>query len=159
MKWVECNRPTYVGNCLEIGSLYINGGVSQFFNDAESYFGIDMVKGRNVDIVTNAHDLHKYFHENSTDTIIWLESAEHDPAFWKTAEQVKRILKPNGFLLFSAPTIDFPYHYSPDLWRFTSEGIAEICKLCGTTIIKQEILKDTSGHSGIIAICKKEKYE
>ena len=111
---------------LEIGAFDVNGGVRDLFmNDIrhEEYIGIDMREGPGVDLVANSHDLLKYFPARSFDTIVWLETMEHDSAFWLTMGNINQLLKPNGYLMMSAPTIGYEEHRHPqDYWRFTEDA-------------------------------------
>lgn len=150
-EWVKLNRPEYCGRVLEIGSMNVNGSVKQYFNDASQYIGIDKNYGHGVDITIDAHDIASVFLKDSVDTVICLETIEHDNQFWITCEQIKYVLRPDGHLILSSPTIDFPYHYPPDYWRFTLEGLALIAQMCGCEVIKIGQIVDTIGkHSGIL---------
>jgi hypothetical protein len=109
------------GRTLEIGSFDVNGGVADLF---ENYTGTDMRAGPGVDVVVNSHDIVDVFGPRRFDTIVWLESAEHDEAFWLTMENINQLIKPAGYLIVSAPTISYPNHMFPeDFWRFTVEGM------------------------------------
>lgn len=151
-KWVKENRHNYAGNVLEIGSLDVNGNVRQFFTDARTYLGVDVVYGNNVDVCINGHDLDKYFANKEFDTILCLETIEHDSEFWITCANIKKLLRPLGCLILSSPTIDFPIHHQPDYWRFTEQGIRQVMEMCGVEVLKIEHLTDTIGHKSIIAL-------
>jgi hypothetical protein len=108
------------GKTLEIGSYDVNGGVAHLFTD---YTGTDMREGPGVDLVVNSHDLLKYFPPRSFNTIVWLETMEHDSAFWLTMGNINQLIKPNGYLMMSAPTIGYEEHRHPqDYWRFTEDA-------------------------------------
>ena len=112
--WVQNIASTIKpGRVLEIGSKNINGTVRQYFDNAKEYIGIDMDEGDNVDVVLDAHDLTPYFKTASFDTVICLETLEHDLLFWLTLEQIDKVLKPGGNLFISTPTFGFPYHAYP----------------------------------------------
>jgi len=108
------------GKTLEIGSYDVNGGVAHLF---WSYIGVDMREGPGVSLVINSHDLLKHFSPRSFDTIVWLETMEHDSAFWLTMGNINQLVKPNGYLMLSAPTIGYEEHRHPqDYWRFTEDA-------------------------------------
>jgi 2-polyprenyl-3-methyl-5-hydroxy-6-metoxy-1,4-benzoquinol methylase len=114
------------GKTLEIGSYDVNGGVADLFSD---YTGIDMREGPSVDLVINSHDLLAYFEPHSFDTIVWLESAEHDDAFWLTMEAINSLIRSNGHLIMSVPTIGYGLHRFPnDYWRFTVDAFFSLLK-------------------------------
>jgi hypothetical protein len=62
-------------NVIEIGSLNINGSVRKYFTQCE-YLGVDLGKGKDVDIVCPGHELP--FPYLSFDTVISCECLEHD---------------------------------------------------------------------------------
>jgi hypothetical protein len=106
---------------IEIGSYDYCGGVKDFFHH---YIGIDRQAGPGVDIVMDAHDLAKAFQPLSIDVVVWLESIEHDEAFWITRDEIRKVLKPGGYLVLSAPEYLFPAHCCPaDYYRFSIEAI------------------------------------
>ena len=110
---------------LDIGSLDINGSVKDIFEDAERYVGVDIVSGSNVDMVMNAHKLK--FDKESFDCVLALGLFEHDNAWWKSLEEIKRVLKHKGWFILQVPTI-VDSHNPPDYWRFTKQGVKEIMK-------------------------------
>lgn len=152
MEWVRINRPAYAGNVLEIGSLDVNGNVRQFFTDALSYTGIDIVYGNGVDICLSSHNIVNYFVDRKFDTIICLETIEHDYDFFETCDNIRFVLAENAHVLLSSPTIGFPVHHQPDYWRFTESGIRKVMDHCGTKVLKLESLPDTVGNHSIIAL-------
>jgi hypothetical protein len=114
------------GKTLEIGSYDVNGGVADLFDD---YIGTDMRAGPGVDLVANAHYLYAHFEPFSFDTIVWLESAEHDDAFWLTMEVIQHMIRSKGHLIMSAPTIGYEIHRFPhDYWRFTVDAFFSLLK-------------------------------
>lgn len=110
---------------LEVGSRDINGNVRHLFVDSE-YIGLDMEQGDNVDLVLNGHNLVDHFGEESLDLVLCLDTLEHDNKFWVTVEQMKRVLKPGGYLLVAVPSINLgPHFYPDDYWRFLESGVKE----------------------------------
>lgn len=150
-RWVRENRPRYAGHVLEIGSLNVNGGVRQFFTDSLSYTGIDIVMGNGVDLVLNANNLAAFFDADQFDTILCLETIEHDKKFWRTMAEIQFVLKRGGYLIVSSPTIDFPLHHEPDYWRFTETGIKEVVEMANCDLVLSDKLDDTIGKHSVIA--------
>lgn len=110
---------------LEVGSLNINGSARSVFQEADTeYIGIDQIEGRDVDIVDNAYDLEMIFPTKDFwfDLVICCETLEHDPYFWITIEQMKKVLKPGGWLIITTPGIKLQKHdYPEDYYRFFGE--------------------------------------
>lgn len=54
------------------------------------------------------------------------KTKEHDIYFWKTVEEMKKVLKPGGYLLVTVPSINFFQHDFPsDYYRFTEEVLKD----------------------------------
>jgi hypothetical protein len=101
-KW--CNDmkrkfPEYFKNkkVLDIGSLDINGNNRYLFEDC-IYHGLDLIEGKNVDIVSIAHE---YKPDFEYDTIISTNALEHDMYYELTIKSMYNLLKPNGLMFFS----------------------------------------------------------
>jgi SAM-dependent methyltransferase len=86
---------------LDIGSLDINGNNHHLFNEY-IYTGLDIAEGRNVDVISLAHDYNGQ--DGSFDVIISNDCFEHDLYWDKTFQNIVRLLKPNGMFLFTCKT-------------------------------------------------------
>ena len=84
---------------LEIGSKEVVGNslLNKKIKKAE-YIGLDIQEGRNVDIVTDAHEMSKLIEKNSIDCIYSSSVFEHLYAPWLVAEEVSKILKIGGYI-------------------------------------------------------------
>lgn len=117
---------------LDVGSRDINGNIWTSFREAslgmpEKMVGIDFIKGKNVDIVMNAHDLVEKFGENSFDLVVCCETLEHDNKPWLTIEAMRKVVKPGGFMLITVPGIHFFRHDFPsDYYRYTTSAMEEV---------------------------------
>ena len=56
-EFVAANRPDRPGDVWEVGSRNINGTVRHLFGDADSWTGVDLIDGPDVDIVGDICDL------------------------------------------------------------------------------------------------------
>jgi len=89
---------------LEVGSKYVNGSVKPLierFCHPGEYIGVDIERGKYVDIVLPAEKLVEYFGEESFDVVISTELIEHVKDWRITIENMKRVLRPDGYI----------YHY------------------------------------------------
>lgn len=112
------------GRCLDVGSFNVNGCVRHLFTD---YTGLDMRAGPNVDVVAPANAIP--FPAASFDVVTCLEMLEHDPDPFGSVRDMRRVLKPGGTLVLTAPSIGFPRHdYPSDYWRFTGDGLAVLLR-------------------------------
>lgn len=83
---------------LEIGSYDVNGSIRKFFPQ-RNYIGVDLTEGPGVDMVADGHEL--TFDDSAFDVTISCEVFEHNP-FWKeTFENMYRMTKPGGFVVFT----------------------------------------------------------
>lgn len=100
--------PSFFNNCrvLEIGSYNVNGSVRQLFNNC-NYIGLDVLPGKDVDIVCRGKD---YKSEYLFDTVISSECFEHDEDWHFTFENMIKLCKANGLILFTCATIGRPEH-------------------------------------------------
>ena len=87
---------------LDVGSLDINGSNRELFINCE-YVGVDIAEGKNVDIVSIAHELNHP--DKCYDTIISTEAFEHDMYYEKTIQNIIRMLKPGGLFIFTCASI------------------------------------------------------
>lgn len=103
-RWPDLFRERIV---VDIGSLDINGN-NQFLFEDSLYIGVDLAPGRNVDLVSKAHELR--FPDESIDTIISTECFEHDQYYVQSLRNIVRMLKPGGLLAFTCATTGRPEH-------------------------------------------------
>jgi len=92
---------------LDIGSLDINGNNQEFFENC-GYIGVDLVYGKNVDIVCKGHEL--ALPDATFDVVISTETFEHDPFYPQTLRNMYRLLKPGGLFIFTCATTGRPEH-------------------------------------------------
>lgn len=141
----------------DLFGINVSNTVKKYFPDASEYTGIDLKRGPNVDIILNAHHLHKQFETNYFDTILCLEVLEHDPQPWKIIENIHKTLKSGGFLAISTPTFGFPEHrYPKDYYRFGLDAYKEVI-FKNLKILDITQVKDFRGYPGICGLAKKVK--
>lgn len=128
---VEDLKQSYAltGKILEIGSLDVNGTIRDLFPEAE-YIGIDLVEGSGVDIVMDSHYLE--FDSEKFDGVISICTLPHDSQPFMTMNEIRRVLKPDGWLLINVASLHAPEHNNPDYWRFLPDGFR--CLLEGFSI-------------------------
>ena len=97
----------YKAKVLEIGSLNINGTIRDLFVDCD-YLGVDVGEGKDVDLVCEGQNLDKP--DNTYDTTISCECFEHNPYWKETFENMHRMTKVGGLVIFSCATTGRPEH-------------------------------------------------
>jgi len=91
-------------NCttvLDVGSRDVNGNNRHLFYRPR-YTGIDIVAGKNVDIIGHIHSFHPY---REYDVIICTEMLEHDRYFYASLDRMIDLLVSNGLLIITAAGI------------------------------------------------------
>lgn len=160
LSWVHekvHGRELRYADVLEAGSQDVNGSARQFFR-GDLYVGIDMQKGKGVDIVGDAARAKTLLREAHQplfyDVALYLETAEHDPHFWLTVETLADCLTDGGYLLMTTRGIGFPFHEFPaDYWRFTLDGVRALVEPHLHVI---ELLEDPQeGHPGVFCLATK----
>lgn len=103
------NLPDYFVDkrVLDVGSGDINGNNRFLFENCE-YNGNDVIKAKNVTIVSKTKDLP--FIDNYFDTIISTECFEHDPEYKQSLQKIYKMLKPNGLFVFTCDSTGRPEH-------------------------------------------------
>ena len=92
---------------IDLGSLDVNGSLKELFSDSE-YIGIDIVSGKNVDIVCKADEAP--FPDAIFDVVISAEMLEHDE-FWKESLlKMYNLAKPNALIAISCAGEGRPEH-------------------------------------------------
>jgi predicted SAM-dependent methyltransferase len=110
---------------LEIGSIDTNGSPRSFFSG--DYLGIDIQKGKGVDLVLSGYLIADYFSEGLFDAVLCLHLLEHVAKPWEIIENVYHVLRSGGLFYVSIPTFGFPKHdYPKDYWRLSEEAVREV---------------------------------
>ena len=125
---------------LDIGSYDSSGDSfnyrSIFDEDTWEYVGMDLKEGPNVDLVVSDVYMWGEIPNESFDVVISGQAFEHMEFFWKSIEEITRILKKGGCCCIIAPSSG-PVHKNPvDCFRFTADGMAEIGKYAGLKILE-----------------------
>src|SRR4030042_1554006 len=113
-------RGTNLSVC-DVGSYSENGDYRALFKN-HKYIGLDIIKGPNVDVVSD--DSYKYpFDHNTFDVVISASTMEHVKDIYKWILELKRIVKVGGLICVVAPS-HFMHHQHPvDCWRIYPDGM------------------------------------
>ncbi|MEM4067457.1 MAG: class I SAM-dependent methyltransferase [Candidatus Micrarchaeaceae archaeon] len=132
MLWVCLNierEDVFNKRIIEVGSQDVNGTVRPLIMKyrPREYIGVDMVAGKNVDLVVDASRLTQEFGERSFDVVISTEMLEHVRDWRSVIHNLKAVLKEGGLLIISTRSKGFGYHAYPyDFWRYEIEDISRI---------------------------------
>ena len=136
-----------------------------------SYIGVDLVEGKNVDIVLD--NPYSYpFNDEEIDIVIANNIFEHSEHFWILYLELIRILKPNGILYTNSPS-NGDYHRGPfnqdsliDAWRFYPDSGKALQNWANINNFKNLILlesytykrRDSDWNDYIAIFLKDKKY-
>ena len=141
---------------IEIGSKDINGSIRpliQKFLNPKNYIGIDIKKGKGVDLICPAEKLVEHFGKESFDIVIATEILEHVKNWKVVIQNIKGILKQGGYLYITTRSKGFPYHgYPYDFWRYEVEDMKNI--FSDFKIIN---LEKEPGENGVFLKASKQK--
>lgn len=115
-KFVELYAPSEPFLVIEVGSQDVNGTLRTTLPPQASYWGIDLVPCKNVDVVAMGSALPVA--SATADIVLASSVIEHDMAFWMTVLELCRITKPGGYIYLSAPSNGAVHRYPQDCWRF-----------------------------------------
>ena len=92
---------------LDIGSLDINGSIKHLFSAPYYYIGVDLFEGNNVDVVCPGHLYDSGF---QFDVVTSAECFEHDFYYARTINNMIRLLKSGGLMIFTCASTDRAEH-------------------------------------------------
>jgi SAM-dependent methyltransferase len=92
---------------LDCGSLDVNGNLKEFFIDSD-YTGVDIVTGKNVDIVSKVHELD--FKDESFDVVVSAEMLEHDEYWEQSLKKMYSLARSGGLIAISCAGENRPEH-------------------------------------------------
>ena len=72
--------------------------------------------------------------DQSYDLVVCTQVLEHCADPWQALHEIRRILRPGGHLLVSAPHVWFFHPHPKDHWRFTQQGLAHLCERAGLNV-------------------------
>ena len=100
------------------------------------WIGIDMQDGVNVDFVVDAHRLGEI--DRKFGAALCAEMLEHVENPQLVIEQIRDVLEPGAWALFTTLQ-SFPVHgYPDDYWRFTEHGLRLLLESAGFEDVKTE---------------------
>lgn len=138
----------------EFGAYQVPGqegrSIRNFFQDKE-YIGSDMREGDGVDVILDLEKLD--LPDESVGTAIAIDTFEHVREVWRATDELYRVLKPGGVVLFTS-VMYFPIHaYPSDYWRFTPEAFRVLAQDFPVQVVEGAGLEDFP-HT-VVALCAK----
>lgn len=107
---------------LDVGSKDVNGTYKPLFHDHD-YTGLDAKQGSNVDVVGDAYELP--FPDNSFDLVVSGNLLEHLAMPYLAVQEMKRVVRKNGYVIIIAPYSIHEHKYPLDYFRFLPDAFRE----------------------------------
>ncbi len=124
---------------LDVGSAMVNTGPylenlsyrNLFEDGVVEYTGLDVVAGRNVDLVVKDQYKWTELKDNTFDIVISGQALEHIEFFWLVFVEMARVLKPGGYMCVIVPKYHLTHRHPIDCWRFLPDGMVALAKYAG----------------------------
>lgn len=139
---------------LDVGSCDVNGTFRDMFINCE-YIGIDIVNGKNVDIIVEPYSW-KLIESNSIDKLICGSVIEHVEYPWLLFKEIYRVLDTKGMFCITAPAIWQEHKHPMDCYRYYPDGMRALCKYANLTCIDTGIV-DSRMNGWLDCYCYGEK--
>lgn len=140
------------GIVIDVGSLDINGSYRELF-EGWNYIGIDVVQGKNVDLVLSHPNNWWMFSNECIDVIISGQCFEHVEDHDALMLEIARTLKVGGICCIIAPSGGDPDH---GLRKYKIKDFNKLAKDVGLKVVNCEIDKKSEWKDCIL-IAEKER--
>jgi len=129
---------------VELGGLHSSGSCcSVFENKNWKYKGVDIKEGKGADIVVaDYYDTSNQIMSSTVDVVVSGQTFERIPYFWKTFEDISRMLIPGGLLCLVVASSG-GYDLSGDFYRIYSGGLVVLSEMVGLKV--HECVTDNAG--------------
>src|ERR1019366_8727073 len=126
------------GSVLDVGSATYDGQktLRDLVPSGWRYTGLDIVAGRNVDIVPAHPYLWPELDDASFDLSVPSQTFEHNPLFWVTLSEMARVTKPGGHIFVMAPGRGHVHRFPLDCWRFFPDAWAALASYVGLELVE-----------------------
>jgi len=114
---------------LNVGSLDVNGSWKSIIKSFKPkfYIGIDIQKGKGVDLTVAAEKLDTIYPEKLFDLIVSTETLEHIELWKEAILTMKKLLNLGGTLIITTRSRGCNYHpYPDDYWRYEIDDMKNI---------------------------------
>jgi SAM-dependent methyltransferase len=116
-KFIENYFKPGMQRILEIGSQDVNGSLRVHQPRHAEWLGVDINPGPGVDMVIDPNTKLP-FSDGHFDLVIASSVFEHDVAFWKTTQEMARVLTDTGYMYINAPSNGAFHRHPLDFFRF-----------------------------------------
>lgn len=121
---------------LDVGGADVNGTYREVFSNPPFRYRVaDIAPGPGIDIVLG--DPYRIpLAERSVDIVISGQAMEHIEFFWRTFEEMVRIVRSDGFIFLILPSSGPIHRYPVDCYRFFPDAYDALAKYAGCTRVE-----------------------
>ncbi|MCP4108119.1 MAG: methyltransferase domain-containing protein [Desulfobacteraceae bacterium] len=133
---------------IDLGSMEIGGTYRPIFDEEKwKYTGLDLMPGKNVDIVLSDPYNWLEIESDSADVFISGQTFEHIEYFWKTMLEIARVMKPGALCCIVAPSSGPEHKYPLDCWRFYPDGFKALARYTKLEVLEANTQWNPAGYS------------
>lgn len=123
-KYITDNADKLTGKVLEVGSFNVNGTVRDIIT---VHTGIDLRKGKGVDLVCKAENLLDHFDVGFFDSVVTTDTLEHVENWKECLTAISKVVKLDGWWVCTMASLAKGKHdYPNDYWRFEPAQIEQV---------------------------------
>lgn len=124
-KFIDETRELFIKNYVKTGDLLLDIGNQGKYENEEKYQShiFDITETTSPDIVGDITTFNSIINNGTYDAVICTEVLEHVVDPFAAIEEIKRITKIGGYILFTTPLNARIHGPIPDCWRFTEFGL------------------------------------
>ena len=121
---------------LDLGGADVNGSYREVFgNPPFRYWAADIAPGASVNIVLD-DPYHVPLGDGSIDIVISGQTLEHSEFFWRTFEEMVRVVRRDGFIFLITPSTGPIHRYPVDCYRFYPDAYNALAKHAGCILVE-----------------------
>jgi len=121
-QFIETTRMPEYMRLVEIGSRNRSGTIRNDIFDGRDYTGVDVLRGENVNLLADAHQLSRHFDPGSVDAVFSLNTFEHLAMPLQVILEINKILRVGGLVYLDAPQTIGLHEMPWDFFRFSDRA-------------------------------------
>lgn len=125
-EFINSTRSWFINNCLKKNDVVCDiGNQGKQINQFNDYklVTLDITDSTKPDVVADITKFNSHINDETYDALMCTEVLEHVVDPFAAIRELRRIVKTNGYILFTTPLNARIHGPVPDCWRFTEFGL------------------------------------